>query len=375
MVEIPVFAVGRVTDPAHAERILAAGAADMVGMTRAHIADPQIVNKLRRGRRDEIRPCVGANVCIRNNLAGLPVRCIHNPEAGREAAWGPLTPARRPKRVAVVGGGPGGLEAARVAALRGHQVTLYERRHTLGGQLRLWTQAPAMGELSGIIRWQEKQLKKLGVKIRLGQNVNADVIMASGNETVIIATGSEPISPKSRLGTRQLRSLGDSSVLLVTPHEVLEKELETPGRVVVWDAVGGEAGSQMALGAAEALARMEGVEVQVVYPGFAVGEDVHLTMRIPLYQRLLSAGVSFMPNSSVSALEGSRVKVRNIYSGREYGVDDVDVLVAWLGNQARDDLWHALEGRVEGLFAVGDCVAPRSVEAAMREGAEVARRL
>jgi dimethylglycine catabolism A len=171
-VGIPVFAVGRVTDPAHAERILAAGSADMVGMTRAHIADPRIVEKLRQGRPDDIRPCVGANVCIRNNLEGLPVRCIHNPEAGREAEWGPLLPARRPKRVTVVGGGPAGLEAARVAALRGHSVTLFERQDELGGQLRLWAKAPAMGELRGILSWQEAQLEKLDVEVRLGQEVS-----------------------------------------------------------------------------------------------------------------------------------------------------------------------------------------------------------
>jgi mycofactocin system FadH/OYE family oxidoreductase 2 len=374
VVRIPVFAVGRVTDPAHAERILAAGSADMVGMTRAHIADPQIVNKLRQDRPSDIRPCVGANVCIRNNLEGLPLRCIHNPEAGREAEWGTLTPARRSKRVTVVGGGPAGLEAARVAALRGHSVTLFERQDVLGGQLRLWTAAPAMGELGGIIRWQEAQLERLGVEVRLGQEMDVDLVAASGSEAVIVATGSRPLTPGSRPEAKSLPGARDSSVALITPHDVLEGKPEAIKRVVVWDAAGGQmAGSQMALSAAEALARTGAAEVQVVYPGFAVGEDIHLTMRTPLYQRLLSAGVTFVPNSKVSALDGSEVKVRNIYTGEEHGVEQVDTLVTWLGSRAQDDLWHALKGRVGELHAAGDCLAPRSVEAAMTEGAKAAR--
>ena len=372
---IPVFAVGRVTDPAHAERILAAGSADMVGMTRAHIADPQIVNKLRQGRPDDIRPCVGANVCIRNNLEGLPVRCIHNPEAGRQAEWGPLTPARRPKRIAVVGGGPAGLEAARVAALRGHSVTLFERQNELGGQLRLWAEAPAMGELGGIVRWQEAQLEKLGVEVRLGREVSPDTVLTSGAEAVVVATGSEPLTPGSRSEAKSLPGADDSPVRVVTPHAVLEGKLEDVGKAVVWDAVGGSlGGSQAALSAAEALARA-GAEVRVVYPGFAVGEDIHLTMRTPLYGRLLSAGVEFIPNSDVSGLDGPEAKVRNIYTGEEYGVQGVDALVAWLGTRAQDSLWHALRGRVAELHAAGDCLAPRSVEAAMTEGAEIARSL
>jgi 2,4-dienoyl-CoA reductase-like NADH-dependent reductase (Old Yellow Enzyme family) len=373
--QLPVLAVGRVTDPAHAEKILAAGSADMVGMTRAHIADPDLVDKLRRGRSADIRPCVGANVCIRNNLEGLPIRCIHNPEAGRATEWGSANPARRSKRIVVVGGGPAGLEAARVASLRGHSVELFERLDALGGQLRLWASAPAMGELRKIIDWQQIQLEKLGVKVHINREMTADLVAETGAEAAVIATGSQPLTHESRSGEKGVAGATNGAVALVTPHEVLEGKVGEMRKAVVWDQAGGQqAGSQIALSAAELLAT-SGTDVQVVYPGFAVGEDVHLTMRIPLYERLLSAGATFVPNSEVSAIHGTAVVIQNIYSRRVSRTQGVDLLVTWLGSQASDGLWRALEGRLQELHAVGDCLAPRSVEAAMMEGAKIARAL
>jgi NADPH-dependent 2,4-dienoyl-CoA reductase/sulfur reductase-like enzyme len=131
-------------------------------MTRAHIADPEIVRKIREGRPDDIRPCVGANVCINRVQAGGPLRCFHNTEAAREHEWGPASPAARPKRVAVVGAGPAGIEAARVAE-RGHQVTVYEKSDGIGGQLRLWAQAPQTREFAKSLAWFEHRLTQLQV--------------------------------------------------------------------------------------------------------------------------------------------------------------------------------------------------------------------
>lgn len=374
VVDLPVFAVGRVTDPAHAEKILAEGSADMVGMTRAHIADPHLVAKVRQGRPEDIRPCVGANVCIKRLLEGLAVHCMHNPETGRAAEWGPLTHTRQPKRVVVIGAGPAGMEAARVAALRGHSVELFERRQVLGGQLRLWAMAPAVGELRKIIDWQESQLEKLGVKVHTNRDMSVDEIMAIEADAAIVATGSLPLSPDSQPWAASLPGAADSDLAIVTPHEVLEGNVGKARKAIVWDHAGEMAGSQIALSAAELLAKT-GAEVQIVTPNFAVGEDIHPTTRTPLYQRLLSAGMIFTPNSEVSAVEGTSVIIRNIYSGKEQWVSQVDALVTWLGNQAQDSLWHALRDRLREVYAAGDCVAPRSVEAATMEGAKIARAL
>lgn len=363
VVGLPVFAVGRVTDARHAENILAAANADMVGMTRAHIADPDLVAKVREGCWADIRPCVGANVCIGNVMEAMPVRCMHNPEAGREAEWGPVAPAARARRVVVIGGGPAGLEAARVAALRGHRVELFESRDALGGALLLWAAVPAMRELRRIVEWQEAQLQPLGVEIHLNREMTPDVVAAARAEAVIIATGAHPrISP--------LPGAADATIRVVTPHAVLAGRVAPVRRAVLWD----EAGGQIGLSAAEWLANA-GTIVEIITPGFAIGEDVTLTVRIPLYERLLSSGASFIPNSRVLRIEGSDVVAHNLYSGEESRMPDVDVLVAWSGSRVNDDLWRSLRGRVPELYAVGDCVAPRSVESAMAEGAKVARAL
>ncbi|MGB0388740.1 MAG: FAD-dependent oxidoreductase [Ardenticatenaceae bacterium] len=363
VVTLPVFTVGRVVDPRHAERILSEGFADMVGMTRAHISDPDLVSKTRAGRLDDIRPCVGANVCIRNNLEGRAIRCIHNPEVGHEVEWGPLTPATQAKHVVVIGGGPGGLEAARVAALRGHRVDLFERQNVLGGQLRLWAKVSAMRELRRMIDWQETQLQKLGVTVHLNSEMSPQQTAQLGADAIIIATGSHPHEPA-------IPGAEGSNIRIVTPHAVLADEINATGRVVVWD----EGGGQVGVSAAEMLAD-HGATVELLTPGFAVAEDVHLTMRIPMYKRLLSAGVTFTSNHQVVRLEGEDIIIRNIYSQKESRLPDVALLVAWRGNRVTLDPWLDLKTQQLDVHLVGDCLSPRLVENAMTEAAKVARAL
>lgn len=176
---VKVFTVGRVIDPLEAEKILADGHADMVIMTRAHIADPEIANKVREGRLDEIRPCIGDCAgCVSGPVANrFGLQCCQNPAVGREQHWGgEIPPAARKKRVMVVGGGPGGLEAAWVAAARGHDVTLYERSGELGGQVLLARQLPTRSEMDGLIRWRKKMVEKYGVKVVMNTEVTAEMV-------------------------------------------------------------------------------------------------------------------------------------------------------------------------------------------------------
>ena len=361
-VELPVFTVGRITDPAQAERILAGGKADMVGMTRAHIADPDLIAKLREGRVDDIRPCVGANVCIRNGLSGRSIACIHNPRTGREATWGDPVPAGKSLRVAVVGGGPAGLEAARVAALRGHRVTLHEQSEHLGGQLRTWTRLASKRELHGIVEWQQRQLEKLQVRIRLGHRVHSAEDL-DGAEVVVLAAGARP-APASVEGA------AEHGVGLCTAHELLDSEPVPVAPSLVWDRAGGGA----AISATEHLAEA-GCRVVLVTPSVAVADDVDITNRVPLYRRMYELSVTMLPNSDLARIDARGVVLRNVYTGRESSVTGIERVVVSEAAEACDALRGVLREEGRRVIMAGDSVSPRGVDIAMAEGALAAREI
>ena len=361
-VTLPVFAVGRITDPAEAERILANGEADMVGMTRAHVADPDLIVKLREGRLDDIRPCVGANVCIRNGLAGRSIGCIHNPQTGRELTWGEPAAAEKSLEVAVVGGGPAGLEAARVAALRGHRVTLYEQSGHLGGQLRTWTWLASKRELRRIVEWQYRQLERLQVRIRLGQRVESAKSLDEA-EVVVLAAGARP-------GPASVEGAVEHGVSLCTAHEVLDSEPASVAPTLVWDRAGGGA----AVSAAEHLAEA-GCRVVLVTPSMAVADDVDVTNRVPLYRKLYEHAVTMLPSSDVTRVDAQGVVVTNVYTDRESTITGIERVVISAAAEACDELAGVL--RKDGLRVImaGDSVSPRGVDIAMAEGALAAREI
>src|SRR3989475_27223 len=193
---MPIFHASRIVDPVHADRAVAAGDIDVVGMTRALIADPDLPRKAREGRLDDIRTCVGANEgCIDRIYQGKPVTCVQNPAAGREAELADVPAATRRKLVVVVGGGVAGLEAARMAATRGHRVVLFEKAAELGGQVLLAARAPARAEYAGIVRFLVAQVEKLAVRIRPGVEATPSAVLADRPDVVIVATGSHPHIP------------------------------------------------------------------------------------------------------------------------------------------------------------------------------------
>ena len=361
-VELPVFTVGRITDPVRAERILADGEADMVGMTRAHVADPDLIAKLREGRLDDIRPCVGANVCIRNGLEGRSIGCIHNPQTGREQTWGDPVPAGRSLDVAVVGGGPAGLEAARVAALRGHRVTLHERSEHLGGQLRAWTRLASKREMRRIVEWQQRQLERLQVRIRLGHRVASSDDL-DGAEVVVLASGALP-------GPVSVEGAAEHGVSVCTAHDVLDSDPVSMAPALVWDRAGGGA----AVSAAEHLAQA-GCRVVLVTPSMAVADDVDLTNRVPLHRRLYERSVEMRPDTEVVRVGAEGVVARNVYTGRESTVSGIERVVVCNAAEACDALADLLRGAGLRVLMAGDSVSPREVDVAMAEGALAAREI
>jgi len=194
--KIPLFGVGAINSPELAERILAEGQADMVGMTRALITDPELPKKAREGRVDDIRGCIRClQGCLLRAASSIPMGCVHNPAVGREKKLGigTLKPAEKKKKVMVIGGGPAGLKAAEIAALRNHKVVLYEKEGYLGGQVKLASIAPLRQEFGEVVRYLEVQVKKLGVEVKLSQEADEETVRAEQPDAVVVATGCVPI--------------------------------------------------------------------------------------------------------------------------------------------------------------------------------------
>ncbi|MEM7177131.1 MAG: FAD-dependent oxidoreductase [Pseudomonadota bacterium] len=361
-VAIPVFTTGRITDPAMAEAVIAAGDADMVGMTRAHISDPDIVAKLTAGRAEDIRPCVGANLCIARAMEGKPIRCFHNPVAARERELGISEPASQPKHIAIIGGGVAGMEAARVAAERGHRVTLYDAQARLGGQLRLWAQAPLTAEYQKTVSWYEGQLNRLQISLHLGETVTEAQAGTIDADAVILATGAEPSKPASLDGA-EITDIPISDPYDAIAHPVSNKH------VLIVD----EGHGRAALSAADRLVGEN--RVTLMTSEFAVGELVTPTLKPPIYERLLKQGAVFRPNETVVSAHGSTVTARNVHSGFEVRIEAVDLIVSWQGAKVVSNLRSALTKHGKLVAEIGDCVAPRQVHIAIAEGNLAARSL
>ena len=357
---MPIFHASRIVDPVHADRTVAAGQIDVVGMTRALIADPDLPRKAQEGRLDDIRTCVGANEgCIDRIYQGKPVTCVQNPATGREAELGEVHAATKPKKVVVIGGGVAGLEAARMAAVRGHRVVLFEKTAELGGQVLLAARAPARAEYAGIVRFLAAQVRKLAVDVRLAVEATPSTVLAERPDAVVVATGSHPFVPAVP---------GIDGKHVVTDRDVLSGEAKVGANVVVVDDVH----TQEALSTAELLLE-QGKRVEVISPLFYVGQDIGVTSIAPLYKRLFSRGVVLTPGTELRAVEGSTVIVANVYSGAEQRIEGVDTVVLAAGSRSTDGLYRALKGQVSELYAVGDCVAPRGVHRAILDATRVAR--
>ncbi len=369
---IPVLGVGRVVRPEQAEDILARGDVDMVGMTRASIADPELPEKARSGRAAEVRVCVGAGQgCLMRNRERRPLTCQQNPSVGREAEWGigTLSRSARDRHVLVVGSGPGGLEAAVTAGQRGHQVTLVERDGGLGGQVRLITRNPRREEFNRIVEWRVGQLGRLGVTVILSTAATRDWVLGIQPDAVVIATGSTPRTDGWYPAAPHLDHLaGFHRPHVATTWSALSGSCDDAGHVVVIDAHGYHHTADVVEYLA---ARSIRTTVICAAPIFAPEVDDH--DRPDVMRALRDRPVELVTGAVVEAIGPTDVSVRDLFRARVRVVDAVDRVVLSTGQTAEDNLYQQLRGHVAAVHRVGDCVTPRGIEHAIFEGHKVGR--
>jgi mycofactocin system FadH/OYE family oxidoreductase 2 len=364
VVGVPVIATGRINHPALAERVLREGQADLCVMTRALIADPELPLKAREGRLDDIRICYGYNSgCIDRIYTGRGVTCVQNAVVGREREWSELPEAERPLKVVVVGGGPAGLECARVARLRGHSVVLFEKNQELGGQTLIARRAPARQDFDGACRYTSRQCEKLGVDIRLGAEADAETVLHQSPDAVVLATGARAFRP-------DIPGLDSQGARGVSAWDVLAGKELAGSRVLVID----EEYGYQATSVAEFLLD-QGKRVAMVTSERTIGSFLGATSAPPMFERLFTKGVTLHCHLRVARLEADRAIAENVWSGREEVLSPFDAFVYAYGGEAVTGLEASLAGLVPRLELVGDCFAPRTLQHAILEGHRIARAL
>jgi mycofactocin system FadH/OYE family oxidoreductase 2 len=372
--DVPVLGVGRITNPAIAERILAEGQADLVGMARQLMADPETAIKAQSGRTAEIRPCVGANHCHSRLQSGKALGCIYNPATGRELELGSETFERAParRRVAVAGGGPAGLEAARLAALRGHDVVLLERDDRLGGQLRLAAVVESRREMGLIADWLESEVRRLGVTVLTGTEASPETLAEHAPDAVVVATGS-----LARAGGFVAKRAdrpaipGIETANALTGRDVLAGAALPSGSAIVYDIEGHVQG----LAVGEHLLD-RGHSVELVTPHAFAGARIGASAWNRQMTDFVGKGGSITPNALIESVSGTEVTIADAFAGVLSERTGVGSIVVVGDSVADDELGRRLTelGGYDVVMA-GDCLAPRLLESAVLEGHRVGRAL
>lgn len=386
----PTFHAARIPDVATARHAIASGKLDMVGMTRAHLADPHLVRKIVEGREDDIRPCVGANYCLDRIYQGGMALCLHNPSSGREIEQPhEIAPAPVKKRITVVGAGPAGLEAARVAGSRGHAVTVFEAASEAGGQLRLAARQERRREMMSIVGWRLDQCGKLGVKFHFNSFAETEAVLATEPDAVIVATGGLP----------HTEVLEEGNDLVCSAWDILSGDVKPGASALVFDDAGDHAGLQ----AADLIAAA-GAAVEIVTPDRSFAPEVMAMNLVPYMRSLQARDATFTVTWRLKSIrrEGNRLRA---VLGSDYGpmLRDrlVDQVVVNHGTRPLDDLYFELkplssnlgevdydalatggsqerlinpEGRFR-LYRIGDAVAARNTHAAIYDALRLVRDL
>jgi hypothetical protein len=369
--KIPVLSVlGRMTSIADGEAMIAAGVCDMVGAARGLIAEPDLVRNAFEGKEERSRTCIACNWCMAG-IADGSAGCAINPVSYRERLWGPdaFVPAARSSKVIVVGAGPGGLEAARTGALRGHDVTLIEARTWLGGAFALWAGLPGRAAYRLAIDWWQRELERLGVIIRLGTRATAAGILQQKPDAVIVATGAA-YHRSGRGFHSELDIPGYDRDFVYRPEEILSRCDLPGGKILVLD----DEGLQTGMGIAELLAG-KGADVEFLTPNFLPLSSRVMAAQegLPMVRRLRALGGRISTMSFIREIRDHEVVVEDVHSEDVRVVGGVDAVILTTGRVPVNDLEKDLDGHVAQLFTIGDALAPRMWGAATFEAHKFAR--
>ena len=346
---------GRINQPHEAEQLIAEGVADLCGMTRAMICDPEMPNKAMARRSDDIRACIGCNqACINHYQLGLPISCIQYPESGRELTFGSPSQSAIRRSVIVAGGGVAGMKAAVVASKRGHSVHLIERGSNLGGQALLAQLLPGRAEFGGIVTNLLRELELSDVTISKNTTVTREMIASERPDAVIVATGSIPASPLIE---------ADEGCTIVQAVDVLSGQAKVGNQAVVYD----WRGDWVGIGIAEHLAR-DGVRVRLAVNGPCAGGALQSYLRDEAAARLYRLGVDVMPYLRLYGADADTAYFVHTAAQDAVVVEDIDTIVLAYPNQSQDTLADVARGVVEHVQIIGDALTPRTAEEAVYEG-------